>query len=74
MTAWHRGGNVQKYVPEEEPHIVEDFYIGNTHIQIADNSCVAPEDVDEILKRIARQVQPVLVAQMKKKLMEENEA
>lgn len=58
---------MRKSVLDEVPHIVEDFYIGNTHIQIADNSCVAPEEVDEILERIARMVQPALVAQMRRK-------
>ena len=65
---------MKKLIFDEEPHIVEDFYIGNTHIQIADNSCVAPEEVDAILERIARQVQPVLVAQMMRKAAQEKGA
>lgn len=62
---------MNKSILEEEPHIVEDFYIGNTHILIADNSCVAPEEVNEILTRIANIVQPALVAQMRRKKEEE---
>ena len=38
---------------KEEPHIVEDFYIGNTHIKIADNSCVSKEEAAKIMERLS---------------------
>lgn len=43
----------------EEPNIVKEFMVGNTQIQIADNCCrdKTPEQVDEILKRIAHRAQ-----------------
>lgn len=38
----------------EKPHIVEDFVIGNTRIQIADNFCKnkTKEEIDAILRNI----------------------
>ena len=38
----------------EPPHIVRDFYIGNTRVKIADNYCrnKTKEEVDAILHRI----------------------
>lgn len=47
-----------KNIPEG--HIVQDFYIGNTHIKICDDYCKdkTPEQVQEILKRIAQQALP----------------
>lgn len=48
----------------EEPHIVRDFMIGNTRIQIADNCCrdKTPDDVQKILRRIAQIALPALIA------------
>lgn len=48
----------------EEPHIVRDFYIGNTRIKIADNCCrdKTPEDVQRILQKIARDAQAAFSA------------
>ena len=39
-----------------EGHVVKDFYIGHTHIQICDDCCrdTTPEQVEAILARIAR--------------------
>lgn len=39
----------------DEGHVVEEFYIGNTHIRICDDYCrdKTPEEVEAILKRIA---------------------
>lgn len=39
----------------KEGHVVRDFYIGNTHIQICDDYCrdKTPEEVQAILDRIA---------------------
>lgn len=48
-----------------EGHVVKDFYIGNTHIQICDDYCrdKTKEEVDEILARIAEKVRiPLLKA------------
>lgn len=49
---------------KEEPHIVKDFIIGNTRIKIADNYCrdKTPEEVQEILRHIAINVQTALTA------------
>lgn len=44
-------------------HIAADYYIGNTHIIISDDYCRPREEVDEILRRIARNVQRDLAAQ-----------
>lgn len=48
----------------EEPHIVRDFMIGNTRIKIADNCCrdKTPEDVQRILRKIARDAQAAISA------------
>jgi len=45
-------------------HIVEDFYIGNTHIMIADDYCrdKTSEDVRRILQEIAWRAQESLSA------------
>ena len=45
-------------------HIVRDFTIGNTRIKIADDCCrnTTPEEVQEILRRIARRAQAALTA------------
>lgn len=44
---------------EQSPNIVRDFTIGNTRIKIADNYCrdKTPEDVERILRKIARTAQ-----------------
>ncbi|MBR0365738.1 MAG: hypothetical protein IJH94_02930 [Clostridia bacterium] len=49
---------------EQPRHIARDFYIGNTHIQIATDYCEdkTPEDVNRILKRIARNASRSLAA------------
>lgn len=49
-----------------EPHIARDFKIGNTRVIVATNYCEdkTSEDVQNILDRIARKVQPGLVAIM----------
>ena len=41
---------------EPPKHIASDFYIGNTHIQIATDYCEdkTPEDVRRILERVGR--------------------
>lgn len=44
-------------------HIVEDYYVGYTHIIISDDYCRPREEVDEILRRIARDVKRDLAAQ-----------
>ena len=40
----------------EEGHVVEDFYIGHTHIRICDDYCrdKTKEDIQNILRRIGR--------------------
>ena len=39
-----------------EGNVVKDFYVGHTHIKICDDCCrdTTPEQVEEILTRIAR--------------------
>ncbi len=48
----------------EVPNIVEEFMIGNTRIRIADNYCAGKtkEDVQRILKEIARTAQEHITA------------
>lgn len=45
-------------------NIVRDFTVGNTRIKIADDYCrdKTPEDVDRILKEIARAAQAAITA------------
>lgn len=47
------------------PNIVRSFQIGNTTIKIADNYCkdVTDEEVEQILSRIARTLQPYFSAE-----------
>lgn len=55
--------------PPPEGHVVKDFYIGNTHIKICDDSCrdKTPEQVQEILDRISKLVSgPYIMAQEEK--------
>lgn len=49
----------------EEGHVVEEFYIGHTHICICDDYCrdKTKEDVQEILRRIGRIAIGALTAQ-----------
>ena len=45
----------------EQPHVIKEFNIGATHIRICDNYCVkTQEDVETILRRVARRVQSQL--------------
>lgn len=48
----------------EKGHVVRDYYIGNTHVRICDDYCrdKTPEDVQEILDRIAARALPALQA------------
>ncbi len=50
-------------MPQEEPKIAEEFMIGNTKIRIATNYCVAPDQVQPILDRIAQRALAALSAQ-----------
>lgn len=43
----------KKSILLEKPNIVEDYYNGSTHIIIASNSFVKPEEVKKSLDRIA---------------------
>ncbi len=44
-------------------HVAEDYYVGNTHVIISDDYCRPREEVDEILRRIARDAKRALAAQ-----------
>jgi len=52
-----------------EGHVVKDFYVGHTHIKICDDSCrnKTPEQVQEILERIARITYGAMVAAAEEK-------
>lgn len=50
-------------MPQEEPKIAEEFMIGNTKIRIATDCCVAPDQVQPILDRIAQRALAALSAQ-----------
>ena len=50
-------------MPQEEPKIAEEFMIGNTKIRIATDYCVAPDQVQTILDRIAQRALAALSAQ-----------
>lgn len=57
--AWRRKGLILlKKRFDEEPHIVEEFKIGNTTIKIADNYCLDKvkdkDKIDRILQKIAQ--------------------
>lgn len=53
-----------KILEELEPkEVAQDFYIGNTHVRIATDYCRPPEEVPEILRRIARNAQRAFAAQ-----------
>lgn len=49
----------------KEGHVVEEFMIGNTKVKICDDYCreKTPEEVDAILKRIAKRAQIALTEQ-----------
>ncbi len=48
---------------EEQPQIAEEFMIGNTKVKIATNHCVAPDEVQPILDRIAQRALAAFSAQ-----------
>ncbi len=53
--------------------VVEDFYIGNTHVRIHDDYCKdkTPEDVQKILERIARKtLKPLQQSMMRQEALE----
>lgn len=47
----------------EPKEVARDFYIGKTHVRIATDYCRPREEVDEILRRIARNAQRAFAAQ-----------
>ena len=50
-------------------HVVEDYYIGHTHVRICDDYCrdKTPEQVREILDRIAKNaIRHLSAAEIKK--------
>lgn len=58
-----------KILEELEPkEVAQDFYIGNTHVRIATDYCVPPEEVPEILRRITRDAQRAFAAQLRAKI------
>ena len=48
----------------EQGNVVKDYYIGDTRVKICDDYCrdCTPQEIDEILKRIARRAQIALSA------------
>lgn len=59
----------------ETGNVVEDFYIGATHVRICDDYCrdKTKEDVQKILDDIARMVYGPLVAAMEQEELEKAE-
>ena len=58
----------------EPKEVAQDFYIGNTHVRIATDYCVPPEEVPEILQKIARDAQRAFAAQRTVEQIKANEA
>lgn len=54
---------MRKMPQEEQPQIAEEFMIGNTRVKIATNYCVAPDEVQPILDRIAQRALAAFSAQ-----------
>ncbi len=54
-------------------HIAVKGQIGNTKYAISDDYCVPPEEVPEILQRIARDAQRAFAAQAAKDKLKANE-
>lgn len=54
---------MRKMPQEEQPQIAEEFMIGNTKVRIATNYCVAPDEVQPILDRIAQRALAAFSAQ-----------
>lgn len=54
----------------QEPHIVQEFNIGNTRVKIADNYCTdkTPEDVKKVLGKMARTAQEHFTAEAQREL------
>jgi hypothetical protein len=52
--------------PPKIGNVVEDYYVGTTHIVICDDYCknTTPEEIQEILDRIAARALPILQKQM----------
>ena len=60
-----------KTLEELEPkEVAQDFYIGKTHVRIATDSCRPRDEVDEILRRIARNAQRAFAAQRRAEINE----
>lgn len=55
---------MNKDIVTGEGHFVREFMIGNTHVRIADDYCrdKTPEEVETILRRIARTAQEHITA------------
>ena len=47
----------------EMPNVVKEFCVGNANIKIADNFCRPQNEVEQILKNIAAQVQWQLMSE-----------
>lgn len=58
----------------EPKNVAKDFYIGKTHVRIATDYCRPTEEVEEILRHIARDAQRALSAQHQKEQSEVYEA
>ncbi len=65
---------MRKMPQEEEPIIAEEFMIGNTKVRIATNYCVAPDQVQPILDRIAQRALAAFSAQYYQEQLKGKEA
>ena len=54
----------------EPKEVVQDFYIGHTHVRIATDFCRPREEVDGILQKIARDAQRAFAAQSRAEINE----
>ena len=52
--------------------VVEDFYLGPTHIIIRDDCCVSKEEADEIVRNLSKRIQPH-ICYMERKREEERQ-
>lgn len=60
-------GILEELEPKE---VVQDFYIGHTHVRIATDYCRPREEVPEILRRIAKDAQRAFAAQRRAEINE----
>ena len=53
---------MKKIIIMEPANIAEDFFIGNSHIQIADDYCISMNEAERSIERICERAYPRLPA------------